>query len=185
TGNTAGPNSVITVTLAGGTDNLFDTGDTYEIQIAADNPDVIWYELATTFVSDSASFNWYLEDVSEGQSSPEYTAIYTLLGQPDGEYSIAINDKGIVSFDPITIGDVIVGDVTNPLAVVVGTGTAGAIAVGAVTNPIAIVIGTGTAATGVPGIGAVTSPLPEVSAVIADLTQIARIDYPNLDIYLH
>ncbi|MCP3671735.1 MAG: hypothetical protein GY814_15155, partial [Gammaproteobacteria bacterium] len=44
TGNTAGPNSVITVTLAGGTDNLFDPGDTYEVQIDADNPDVIWYD---------------------------------------------------------------------------------------------------------------------------------------------
>ncbi|MCP3672553.1 MAG: hypothetical protein GY814_19400, partial [Gammaproteobacteria bacterium] len=109
TGNTVGPNSVITVTLAGGTDNLFDTGDTYESQIDADNPDVIWYDKGTTFSSDSASFNWYLEDVSEGQSSPEYTAIYTLVGQPDGVYNIAINDKGVVSFDPITIGTIIVG----------------------------------------------------------------------------
>ncbi|MCP3669130.1 MAG: hypothetical protein GY814_01570, partial [Gammaproteobacteria bacterium] len=159
TGNTAGPNSVITVTLAGGTDNLFDTGDTYEIQIDADNPDVFWYEKTTTFIGDSASFSWYLEDVSEDQVSPEHTAIYSLLGQPDGLYSIAINGKGVVSFDPITIGAV-----TNPLAVVDGTGIAG-------------VVGIGT--------GAVTPPLPEVNAVIADLTQIAMIDYPNLDIYLH
>ncbi len=164
TGNTAGPNSVITVTLAGGTDNLFDTGDTYEIQIDADNPDVIWYDRTTTFVGDSTSFSWYLFDASEDQFSPEHTAIYTLSGQPDGVYNITINVKGVVSFDPITIGDVIVGAVTNPLAIVVGTGTA---------------------ATGAIGTGAVISPLPEVHAVIADLTQIARIDYPNLDIYLH
>ncbi|MCP4125903.1 MAG: hypothetical protein GY753_02430 [Gammaproteobacteria bacterium] len=103
TGNTAGPNSVVTVTLAGGTDNLFDTGDTYEIQIDADNPDVIWYERATTFAGDSTSFSWYLEDVSEGQSSPEYTAIYNLPGQPDGEYNITITVKGVVSFDLVSV----------------------------------------------------------------------------------
>ncbi|MCP4079448.1 MAG: hypothetical protein GY743_04305 [Planctomycetaceae bacterium] len=103
TGNTAGPNSVVTVTLAGGTDNLFDTGDTYEIQVDADNPDVIWYDRATTFTSDSTSFNWYLEDVSEGQSSPEYTAIYNLPGQPDGVYNITITVKGVVSFDLVGV----------------------------------------------------------------------------------
>ncbi|MCP3669204.1 MAG: hypothetical protein GY814_01955 [Gammaproteobacteria bacterium] len=119
TGNTAGPNSVITVTLAGGTDNLFDTGDTYEIQIDADNPDVIWYDRTTIFVGDSASFSWYLEDVSEDQLSTEYTAIYTLSGQPDGTYNITINDKGVVSFDYIgnftlnLTDDLINGDVLS------------------------------------------------------------------------
>ena len=96
TDNTA---TVVTATLAGGTDNDWDIGDAGQVVLEADINDVIKYPTSVTITAGSCNFPWYLEDNSASTYSEMHDTTVTGLtqdGQPyTGTGTLSIGVTGI------------------------------------------------------------------------------------------
>ncbi len=98
TGNTAGANSVLSGTLSGGTDNDWDTSDTYQVEADIDNSDIIYYETTGAVLSESIDIDWYIYDDSTDRYSEVYTQSITATGAPDGAGTISLSVTGEPTF---------------------------------------------------------------------------------------
>ena len=94
-GNTAGPNSVISGTLSSGD---WDVDDEYLILAQISTPDIIYCEGVVSVVSGSVDIGWYIHDDSADTDSAVYTqTINGLTGLPDGNYNTALSVSGVIT----------------------------------------------------------------------------------------
>lgn len=122
TANTAGANSVVTATLAGGSDNDWDitpSKDYYELVFDVEGPsaDRVYVEGETDIVSEAYSVKFQIYDNSTSSFSEEHTASGTLAGAVDGTYTVTVDVKGRLGFSlqtpssPSTGPDEFIGDI--------------------------------------------------------------------------
>jgi hypothetical protein len=95
TANTA---TTITATLAGGTNDNWDSGDTYQIVTNIADTDVIWYEPIAIVASEQYDFDFVIIDQTDGDISDTATATITAGGAPDGEGTVSLSAVGVPSF---------------------------------------------------------------------------------------
>ena len=136
----AGPFTLSTA-LSGGTDNDFDNGDKYDIEVAMNVGDQIGYKLSETSTNGVYPVTFYLIDQADGSVTSDYTGSVLASGlAADKTGTVAVRTNGSSSFT-IT-GDAGTGSMSALGSQILGTEIFGTFGTAGSSSPSAALSGT-------------------------------------------